>query len=466
MEETTDVVLVGAGASGILTAVHLATQCPTGERRLRVDLVDLRAPTDVGLAYSTRDPGHVMNVRSCDLSAFREQPDHFVEWLVRRSPVGARGFAPRRTYRAYLLDLLQDAENRIALRRRVGRAVGLDSSTLLLDDGTALRCRHVVLGLGHATPRSLDLAGGSLGNPSGLVDDPWANEALSRIGVDDTVVLVGSGLTAVDMVISLSCRGHRGPITVVSSTGEWPRRHHPVGAPAGAPVVSPGMTVRQAVRAVRHALAEAESAGQDWRPVIDGLRSVTVDVWRAWDDTERRQFLRLVRRHWDRHRHRIAPAAAQDIARLEHAGQLVRCRGRVLGVSLSSGGRHRLRVETAGLPPFTADWVINCAGPDPRLDARADPLVDDLLESGRARLGWNGWGLDTDADGRVLSSSGDPSKLLSAIGPMRVGQLWESIAIPEISRQAQHLASRVLQELGASDRLGVAAVGAAWAPRC
>ncbi len=123
-------------------------------------------------------------------------------------------------------------------------------------------------------------------------------------------------------------------------------------------------------------------------------------------------------------------------------------------------------MEAAGSPPFPTDWVINCAGPDPRLDARADPLVDDLLASGRARLGWNGWGLDTDAEGRVLSGSGEPSTVLSTLGPMRVGQDWESIAIPEIARQAQRLASRILQEVGASDQLGIDAVGAAWAPRC
>jgi uncharacterized NAD(P)/FAD-binding protein YdhS len=53
-------------------------------------------------------------------------------------------------------------------------------------------------------------------------------------------------------------------------------------------------------------------------------------------------------------------------------------------------------------------------------------------------------GLDVSSDGALLNASGVPSDFLFAVGPLRKGQLWESVAVPELRVQAAELAKLFL----------------------
>lgn len=440
-----DTVVVGAGASGLLSAAHLRSQDPGH----CVAIVDPRPAGDVGIAYSTRDADHLMNVRSGDLSAFPADGAHFVAWLSDRDEAcDPRGFVPREVYGAYLRDLI-GAD--VIERRRVG-VVALDrdsdSLTAVLSDGSSIGAGHAVLALGHARPSAvpwLDDRGPSPTLAARVVGDPWAAGALDAIGPDDTVVVIGSGLTAVDAAVTLGREARRAPITVVSSRGLWPCRHLAVPTPRDPSPVRPGMSLAEATRLVRIALDGVDAAGQDWRAIIDGLRPVTVDVWRAWTDVDRQRFLRLLRRQWDRHRHRMAPAIAERIDHMEACDLVQRASGRVVALGPANPGTDAppVAVVLADGSRHTADWVVNCAGPDPRIASRDDALVDHLLTTGRARPGWNGWGLDVDSEGQLMDADGHPDPFVSVIGPLRIGGEWESTAIPELRRQAESIAARV-----------------------
>jgi uncharacterized NAD(P)/FAD-binding protein YdhS len=438
-----DVVVIGAGASGLLTAIHLLRM----DRATRLALIDPRPACDVGIAYSTTDPGHLMNVRSRDLSVFPAEPRHFMDWLAARSGTADPDeFVSRPTYGRYLRDVLATIAADHPLQRFQRRASALTTRSggveVALDDGTRVLASHAVLALGHAVPAPSP-------HPR-HISDPWGDDALQRIGLSDEVILIGTGLTAIDVIVSLVGRGHRGPITAVSTTGQWPTSHvTPATLVAPQPSVRPGMSVGEAWHAVRAAVAAVDTSGGDWRGVIDGLRPVTPEIWRAWSDVDRRQFVRLVRSHWDRHRHRIAPSVARDIADLEAAGSVRRVRGRVVGVESDAtrSPPDRLAVALSGRSCLTAEWVVVCTGPSPRIADRRDPLIEVLLRQGTARAGWGGWGLDVDGDGRVVDAAGTPNGSIHAIGPLRIGAEWESIAIPELRRQAAHIAERLARQL-------------------
>lgn len=446
IESKVNTVVVGAGASGLLTVAHLHRL----DRSHRIALIDSRPQEDVGIAYSTREPGHLMNVRSGGLSAFESDTDHFVRWVAdRKGTCDPHGFEPRGEYGEYLRDVANAVGS--SVDRYCARAESLefdsDGVVIVLSDNRRIVADQAVLALGNALPIPISGKGrqtGSAPEASPVIDDPWEKGSLASINPDDTVVLVGTGLTAVDIAVSLSERSHRGPIIAISTGGEWPRRHVPHPAPVSPTPVQVGMPLRDVVRLVHIALDEARASGGDWRQVIDGLRPATIGIWAGWSDEDRRRFVRLLRQRWDLHRHRMAPSVADHIERMEKSGILERRSGRVIDVGPSRSGDGRINVQLADGECLDADRVVNCTGPSPSLVDRKDPLIDSLVVKGLARPGWNRWGLDVDPGGHIIDVHGEPVESVFVVGPLRIGAEWESTAIPELRRQADFVARQLI----------------------
>ena len=175
-------------------------------------------------------------------------------------------------------------------------------------------------------------------------------------------------------------------------------------------------------------------------PAFDGLRPVTTELWERLTEDERAQAIGETASWWNRHRHRMAPQAGEDIERLIAESQLRITRGEVRTVSASSAG---LAVGLSDGSVIDVDAVVNCTGQEVDLRRIADPLLINLFESGIARPGPVGIGLDTTADGQILDRDGEPVPGLYTLGATRVGTLWESTAIPEIRAQAAALGTTI-----------------------
>jgi uncharacterized NAD(P)/FAD-binding protein YdhS len=197
-------------------------------------------------------------------------------------------------------------------------------------------------------------------------------------------------------------------------------------------------------RAARRAIAEAAVAGIDWRQVVDGLRPVTVELWRGLPDAERRRFLRHLARRWEVARHRWAPDAGVVIDDLLARGQLQLVAARIMSVTTDADGvRIELTRRGRDVPTtIHAAVVVDCTGPAVDPAAGDDPLLHGLLASGVAQRDPLGLGLRTSGDGAVIDGAGQPSTWLFALGVLRRGSDWESTAVPELRAQAAALAER------------------------
>jgi uncharacterized NAD(P)/FAD-binding protein YdhS len=454
VERRWDVLVVGGGASGTLLAVQLLRHA---SGPLRVALLERSGRPGPGLAYSTSSLAHLLNVPAGRMSAWPEDPEHFLRWMRRLVPeTTACDFVPRLRYGQYLRAVLRTAQRHaepgVVLELLKGEAVGLspleDGLQVELADGSRLDARRVVLAVGNAQPAELAVRDGGLFASPRYVRSPWSPGALEGIAPQDSVLLVGTGLTMVDTVLSLAERHHEGRIHALSRHGLLPHVHRS-GAGGGAPPTARHTTpprARSLLRALRHA---AEAEPEEWRRVLDGLRPVTATLWRELPPVERRRFLRHLRAFWDVHRHRMAPAVGDTVRQLQRAGVLRVLAGRVRGFELLDESWLEARLRPRG---GTADMtlrvqhVINCTGPD-GAPGRAHPLLGALLDAGLARLDVLGLGLATDAGGALLDARGRAQEGLCTLGPSRRGELWESTAVPEIRAQAQALARRLLAGL-------------------
>ena len=453
------VAVVGAGAAGTLTALQLADRAHRVRRELTVVLVDPADRPGRGVAYSTTDRRHLLNVTSGGMSAMPQQPGHFVDWLRREVDAAAEpcGFAARADYGRYLDDALSDVLNNapgVTLERRCCRVASVrpvpGGVHLALADGSSLQADAAVLAPGIFAP-GLDWAPQTLRSSRRFVADPWAPGALDALrSTDGDVLLVGTGLTTVDVALTLARPGRT--LYAVSRRGRLPAAHttrpKPL-APAPTGVLAEHAAGRTATDLdglrglVRDTVAAAVRDFGDWRPAFDTLRPVTAALWGRLDPADRAELVRSDAAWWDLHRHRMPPVTAAAVARLRGSGALRVDSDEVLAVDGTPDG---LRVSLASGRRRTVAAVVNCTGPQGDVRRVADPLLADLLGSGTAVPGPLALGLRT-CGGRLVDAAGSSRAPIWTLGAMRRGELWETTAVPEIRAQAAEVATAVLDTL-------------------
>lgn len=423
------IAIVGGGFSGAMLAARLA------EAGVASTLIDRTGHFGLGVAYSTPFDGHVLNVRSNRMSAVDGRPDDFVGWLEERRDGHAdpEGFAPRRVYGQYVQARLAAvrAARPALIDLIAGEAVAVEGSTVRLSDGRRIEADAVVLATGNPAPRTADPT--REGTTDRVIVDPWAPGALDRIGPKDDVVIIGAGLTMVDMALSLEARDWRGKATALSRRGLLPRAHgdrHDASVPP-----TPELTTGPASRRLAEGRRLADRGG--WRGVMEGLRPITADLWTGADPAARARFMRHLRPWWDVHRHRIPPEVARTLDALEAAGRLEVVAGRVFRIEQTGDG---VLVDWSARggsrrPPLRVSWLIDCSGPGH--DPAADPLFGPLIASGRARLDPLGLGLELDADGRAIGADGAADPALFVLGPPARAAFWETVAVPDIRKRIE-----------------------------
>lgn len=457
------VAIVGGGFSGTLAAAQVLRRATECKQPVHVVLHDRQATFGEGPAYRTPDPHHLLNVPAAGMSAWPDRPEDFLRWARERDgAVAPYDFLPRKRYGDYVRDVLLETARAAgpgvtleSLRVEVDAVTKADGRWLVTCDGKAVTSADaLVLATGHRPPDD-PLAGKWRGSRTRYVQDPWATLVLSAIRDDETVVLLGTGLTAIDVILSVTKGARTAPVIALSRRGLLPAPH------ADAPVTrldptawlepllsERSLTARALLSAVRRQAGKVRAEGGDWRGVIDGLRPHTARIWRALPEREARRFLRAVRPYWEIHRHRTAPSIARKIEALTRDGLLVSKAGRVLGAEATSSDV-RLSLQTRGGTPevVRADWVVNCTGPGAGASVAATPVVSSLVNGGFLELDALGLGVRTDEEGRALVGGrlvGD----LHVVGTLRKADLWESTAVPELRGQAAQVVASIAAKYG------------------
>lgn len=434
----TTIAIIGAGFSGTMTAVHLRRLLP----QATILLCEARDRFARGLAYTSPTATHLLNVRAANMSAFPDDAAHFQRWIDENapqselSPSEAGVFATRRLYGDYLAALLANT----AQLQRVGAEItGVspdgDEWALHTQGGSLLHAQVVVIATGNLLPAT----------PPGpaVFRDPWCASAVEGLRPDAPVLIVGTGLTMVDLALEMHSRGFPGPIVALSRRGKLPQSHTPSQAwPTPEIDAATRASALRLLRRVRAEIAAAAARGIGWRGVIDSLRPLTAGLWQSLPAPERARFLRHVRPYWDIHRHRLAPAAAAALSSLLAGGQLRVHAGRLLATSPDASGA-TITWRPRGRAPETlrVQRVIHAIGTAATADVAG--LAGQLRAQGLARLDPSGLGLDVSPGLNLLTPEGTPNPNLFALGPAVRGVFWECTAVPDIRLQARDVAQSI-----------------------
>jgi uncharacterized NAD(P)/FAD-binding protein YdhS len=448
------IAIIGGGASGALMAAHLLRRKASN---LRVTIVEARAQLGRGLAYATGNPSHLLNVRAANMSAFADDPGHFARWLSKQADGPQAGgdpgfrFVSRSLYGRYLESLvvehLSGPEERRALTvaRDIARGVTVTPSgvEIALTAGPPLHADLAVLACGHE----------SVVGDDPLAVSPWIEPVGGGAPRDATLMILGTGLTMVDVALALQEHGHRGRIVALSRRGLLPHGHRAVEPlPIDASAAPFDQDVATQLRWLRRLARQREVEGGDWRSVVDGLRLHTQAIWRAMTPRRRARFLEHARPWWDTHRHRMAPEVAARIGAMIASGRLEIVAGKIVEITPNVEGA-AVVLRRRGSPTIetvSVARIISCKGVTNNPDQSANPLVTSLFANGLARADPLRIGIEVASDCAVVDRDGRPSPRLFAIGPMSQAAFWEIIAVPDIRLQTAALAARLSDRLAAS----------------
>jgi uncharacterized NAD(P)/FAD-binding protein YdhS len=452
------VAIIGGGAAAAtLVSELLERRTP---RPLHLNWYAGAASAGRGVAYGTPSERHLLNVRAASMGMFVSKPGGFLEYAQALDPtVKGSDFLPRKLYGDFLQSRVEQAvKNAGSFGHDVNVIPFMAESLVPSNEGVTIgygdevaTAEAAVLAIGSLPPRPLPGVEDAAIASGRYVTDPWPY--LVSAPADERplrVLVIGLGLTAVDVVLELSARWPNATFTALSRHGKLPEPHLPSASAPGSNDGDLVETMRDDpnVRVWMHSLREAAAQADDWRTLVDGLRPHTQSLWADLPKAERARFLRHARWAWERARHRMPPRVAASIAGLEREGRLTRGRGRMRGVSLSVEGALDVRraLPGGGDAVESYDIVIQTVGLNTDTLRTEHRLVRQLVIDGLVKPDALGLGFAALADGHLLDGNGRPRSNLFAIGSLLRGALWESTAIPEIRKQAQNVANMLMAE--------------------
>lgn len=463
----TSVVIIGGGFSGTMLAVNFIKKI-AAKKNFQITIIEKTGAFAAGVAFSTNDPFHFLNVQANKMGAFRNEPDHFFKWIQENQDkwrfqipelvVQPESYLPRRLYAIYLESLFEQAKKEaknkgielLCLTREVIDVTPTRDSRLLLQlkDSPSITTDAMILATSLPPFRGIEVS--SDVPKSAFIENIWnpphdsifVLSNLSHLDPLSRIVIIGSGLTMVDAVVSLIRKEFKGEIFVVSKEGLPPEPHHdgvlPIISSPINPKDSPKRVV-ELVRLIRNEIVKAKEKGGNWRSVIDSLRPITVSLWTKLPIEEKKRFIRHLFSFWNRIRHRIPPESYKIMQRCQESGQLHFISEYVRSVQKSN---HRLCVM--GNSDIEADYVLNCSGAHKDINKVQNQLLQNLLKSGLIQSHELKMGIVVDDHYKVVGKDDLP---IYALGQLLIGQRMESVAVPELREQCSCIVDEILSRM-------------------
>lgn len=449
------IVIVGGGVSGAVTAHQLARRAPDA---FRIVVVEPRPRLGAGLAYSSADPAHRINVPASRMTFVPSDPCHFDRWLkadgaLKNDPealtADGRAFPRRAVFGRYAAETIEPyvLSGEIEHVQATATDVVVEGGRyrVRLSTGAELTADGLVFAATHPRP-SIPAALRPLESDSRLVPDAQRGDALAGIAPDARVLIVGTGLTMADIVASLARRGHHGPILAVSRRGLTSRGHDGPSSDVGDFSDRPERRVSRLLLRIRRAVRAAQAQGIPWQRVLDAVRTQGPVIWAALPVSERRRLVRRLRPFWDVHRFRVAPQVEAAIDRGRASGALRILKAEPVRAQAGGGGLSvTLRLGPNRFETITVDAVVLATGPAHRSLLETNVFAGRLAELGLITLDDVGLGLATNQHSRAIGADGYSDRAVWIAGPLARAAFGELMGLPEVTRHGEFVSREIIR---------------------
>lgn len=453
------VVIAGGGFCGTMTLVHLIRHSKLNSHFILIT----KGTPPCGIAYRTYSDQHLLNVEARNMSAFPEMPGHFVEWCERQKKINISGneipttFFPRNTYGKYLEEIFSGTLKSLPSHLHVEiiddevTDITDTENTMVVHTGGKrnFSADKVVLATGNCEPGLPLYYESSLIGSNLYFPNPWNENAVVGLSSDDSVLIIGTGLTMVDVVIGLTEKKFTGKIIALSPHGFNILPHRKV--PPQRYILdelTPPYDLEKLFRLFYKHIRQARIHGQTGETVVDAIRAKTQEIWQGLSPGDKKKFMSHLRHLWGVARHRIPAHVYRVMQELIHDKKLEVIAGRIKGIKETDNCIETsiiLRKDLSEKKLIVAR-TINCTGPETDIRRQKTALYKNLLANEIVFSDEMNLGIDADSSGRIFDKNKNPSNRLFTLGSLLKGKLWESTAIPELRLQAENVAKLILEK--------------------
>ena len=451
----------------MMTAVHL---CQSSLLPLKIIVINSGNPFGRGIAFSPYSRQHLLNVPAGKMSAFPDQPDHFVNWVLHHNyftgltdkALIAGSYLPRAFYGDYLEDVWREAMATKSQLVEVEVVSEYADKIEQREDGyfiffknSHVHCHFVVLATGNSVP-AYPIPNATPIASAKYFGSPWSALSVSAEGgFKQDVLIVGNGLTMVDTVLGLMEKGFSNTIYSISPDGFSILSHRHGGQPYlkmqdDIKQLSHPYKLLEIVSLFRKHIKLVRKLGLSAEPVVDALRPFTQEIWKALSKVEKATFLSRLRHLWGVARHRLPIHVHDVIQKLRLDNKLKVYSGIIKQISkkddLVSVTFYDKRAKTQ--VSISVDRVINCTGPATDIHDSDNLFLKNLWKQGLIRMDELKLGLEINTDTfRVINREGMEVKNIYALGGLVKGMFWESTAVPELRLQAKKISTDMMNQI-------------------
>ncbi|MBE7443141.1 MAG: FAD/NAD(P)-binding protein [Flavobacteriales bacterium] len=446
--------IVGGGLSGTLLCIYLMKYT---KKPLELFLFEKQQEQlHKGVAYSSELPYQLLNVPVKGMSLFEDDALHFYAWLkIQNIDITPDDFVSRKLFGEYLTYYLEKTvlETKIHQLHIVNdEVVDIEKQGkkqfIFCKNRDKIEVSKVFLCTGNFPASHLRGFSHEVLTNSNYVSNPWNGENLSKIKPHDTLLVIGTGLTMVDQVMSITKHTNfRGNIIALSRRGLLPLPHGDAPIFHLLPTIDfTKVSFFELYQFIKNEVKRAESQGLNYRCVMECIRPHLDSIWKNLSISDKKQFINHFKPYWEVHRHRIPASSADYLKQLQEKGILELIAGRILSADITND-KFEVKITPKGKSEtFTlkTDWIIYCTGSQLNYKSINSPLYKSLINKGYLTSAAFDFGLNTADIGFGIDSNGIISNDLILIGPTAKGNnFWEITALKEIRQQIRTIVHQI-----------------------
>jgi len=463
------IAIIGAGFSGTMTAVQLIKKLKT---QCQIVLFDNQENFNKGIAYNPYSSRHILNVIASKMSAFPDEPNHFVEWLMHQEnfknedkQLIANSFLPRKLYGEYLssiwletLDLATKKKINInPIHNQIEDLNIIENQIILeLNNQKQFVTDICVIATGNFLPKNPTILNMAFYESSKYFQNPWSDKTVQNLNADLPTLIIGNGLTMVDTVLSITEKGYKGKIYSISPNGFniLPHRHNGMIYSEIIPEISNQKKLNEIFKTIKKHVQNVRKYGVSAEPIIDSLRPFTQSIWKSFSPDEKAQFMTRFRHLWGVARHRIPTKSHDILQQLRIEGNLKIISGTL--INLCDNGEYitvdYFNKKNKSLESIGVSRIINCTGPDSNIANLRFSFLKKCLDKNYLQQDDLKLGIRTNTTTfQIIQKNGIPHTNLFTLGSNLRGELWESTAVNEIRIQADQLSNQLINLLEVKD---------------